>query len=140
MSENDPKNVPSSRLQAYLSGIVWRHKEADTLVVRTTRQMIKWFFDLVRNVLIIGVLKYLATKSGSLLLKVIWDVAFASLGVYCLSYMQTWQFRFFHPWWPANWARVADLLINLAVIAPIFYIIVYTVPWAIDEIARGQAK
>jgi hypothetical protein len=137
---DEARTVWFPRLKTYLSGVVWRHEEALQINTRNIRALIRWFFDLVKNVLIVGGLKFLAVRSDSVVLKVVGVAAFASILVYCVTYMQTWQVRLFHPWWPNNFARAADLLVNLAIVAPLFYIIVYTVPEAIDDIAKAQGK
>jgi hypothetical protein len=128
-----------ARLKAYLLGVVWKHEEAALMNFRNTRALIKRFFDLVRNILITGGLWYLALKSDSLLLKVMWDMASASIMLYCLSYLQTLRLRVFHPWWPARWARVADFLVSLVVVAPLLYLLLYTMPMTMREIAKAQA-
>jgi hypothetical protein len=137
---NEGRTVWFARLKAYLSGVVWRHEEPIQKNTRNIRALIRWLFDLVKNILIVGGLKFLAIKSGSVVLSLVGIVAFASIMLYCVTYMQTWQLRLFHPWWPNNLARASDLLVNLAIVAPIFYIIVYTVPEAIDDIAKAQGK
>jgi hypothetical protein len=139
MSDPSPK-IPLPRVQAYLSKVIWWHVGHDTVFLRSMRAFVKWFFDIVRNALIAGGLKYLATKTDSLLLKLLSEAASFALFAYCLSYVQTWQLRLLHPWWPSNWARVGDIIISLAIIGPLFYIIIQTIPVAIDEIAKAQVK
>jgi hypothetical protein len=72
---NSPK-IPLPRLQAYLSKVILWHGETDTTISLLVRQAVKWLFDLLRNAVIAGVVKYLATKSDSWLLKIVSDVAF----------------------------------------------------------------
>jgi hypothetical protein len=134
------QKIPFPRLQAYLSKVILWHSETDTTISLFVHQAVKWLFDLLRNAVIAGVVKYLATKADSWLLKIVSDAAFFALLAYCLSYVQTWQLRLFHPWEPAQWARVLDIIVSLLIIGPLFYAIIVGVPTAIDEIARAQSR
>ena len=136
----DSQKIPFPRLQAYLSKVILWHGETDTTISLFVRQVVKWLFDLLRNAVIAGVIKYLGTKSDSWLLKLVSEVAFVALLVYCLSYVQTWQLRLFHPWEPAQWARILDLVVTMLILGPVFYAIIVGVPTAIDEIAKAQAR
>jgi hypothetical protein len=118
--------------------VVWHPTDLQTH--NYVRQAAKWFFDLAKNARVAGALKFLATKSDSFLVKIASEVAFAALLFYCLSYVQGWHLRFFHPWWPAPWAKALDLLISMVLIAPLFYVIAISVPSAIDEVAKAQVK
>jgi hypothetical protein len=140
MTQDEPKVPLLARLQAYSSGVPWPLEEVDTAFVRSVRPPVKWLFDPIRNVFILGILKYVANKSGNPVLKDLYQICFALLIAYCLSYTQNFHFRFFHPWWPANWAKVADNLLILAVIVPLTWIIVYMLPIAIEDIAKSQTK
>jgi hypothetical protein len=135
----DGQKIPFPRLQKYLSGVIAWHP-TDLATHSYVRQGVKWFFDLVKNALVAGALKFLATRSDSLLIKIASDVAFYGLLFYCVSYVQSWHLHFFHPWWPARWAKTLDLLISILVITPLFYVIAISVPSAIDEIAKAQVK
>jgi len=130
----------SARLQTYLSGVIDRYDEPDTAFARWFRQATKWLFDLLRNAMIVGLLKYLAAKTNSGLLENIAALAFGVLLSYCLSYTNTWRITLLYPWYPANWARVMDVLVALVFLAPLTFLIVYTVPHAIEEIAKAQAR
>lgn len=130
----------SARLQTYLSGVIDRYDEPDTAFSRWFRQATKWVFDLLRNAMIVGLLKYLAPKTNNWLLE---DIALLASGIllsYCISYTTTWRVTLLYPWYPANWARVMDLLVGLAFLVPLTFLIVYTVPHAIEEIAKAQTK
>jgi hypothetical protein len=132
-------NSQIPRTQAYLAGVIhWQEMEIDK--AQKVRQFVKWFFDLVKNAFVVGGLKYIATKSDSLPFKIFAAGAFAFLGLYCVSYIRTWHLRFLHPWGPARWARIGDMLISLAIVGPLFVIIVISLPLAIVEIANTQMK
>jgi hypothetical protein len=139
MTEDRGKRIPFPRFQAYMAKVVvWHGVDAQTSGI--VRQGVKWFFDLIRNAVIAGVLKYLAAKSGGWVLEILSEGASLALLVYCMSYIQTWHLSFFHPWVPAKWARLLDVLVSLIVFLPLFYTIVYAVPTAIEEIAKAQSK
>jgi hypothetical protein len=137
MTEDGGKRSPFPGFQAYMvKSVVWHGVDAQTSDI--VRKGVKWFFDLIRNAVIAGVLSYLATKSNSVVLEILSGVASTALLVYCMSYFQTWHLSFFHPWTPARWARGLDIVANLVVILPLFYTVVYAVPTAIHEIAKAQ--
>jgi hypothetical protein len=119
-----------------VNSFIWHSVDAQTSAL--VRKGIKWFFDLIRNAVIAGVLGYLATKSNSVVLRILSEGASMALLVYCVSYIQTWHLSFFHPWAPAKWAFGLDVLVSLIVFVPLFYTIAYTAPTAIQEIANAQ--
>jgi hypothetical protein len=135
MTESEPPKAPS-----YLARMVVFREDEGTVYQLNARVIVKWFFHLVRNAMIAGVLKYLADKSDSWTLKIVSDCAFFALLLYCLSYIQTWHVNVFHPWRPAKWARILDGVISAAVFGGTWYLIGHSVPNAIEEIAKAQMK
>jgi hypothetical protein len=50
------------------------------------RNFSQWFFDLLRNFVLVGGLKYFAEKSGSTVLFYLHEFALVVIFFYCLSY------------------------------------------------------
>ncbi len=55
----------------------------------------KWFFDLLRNFVLVGGLKYFAEKSGSTVLFYLHEFALVVIFLYCLSYADQWYLNLF---------------------------------------------
>jgi hypothetical protein len=68
-------------------------RETDVFTSKLIRDGSKWVLDLLRNIIIVGVLQYLATKSDSIWMKGISALAYAALVAYCVSYLQWFSAR-----------------------------------------------
>ena len=55
----------------------------------------KWFFDLLRNFVLVGGLKYFYEKSGSAVLFYLHEFALVVIFLYCLSYADQWYLNLF---------------------------------------------
>jgi hypothetical protein len=101
----------------------------------------KWVFDLFRNAMIAGVLKYLSDKSPtSWVLYIAAEVASLALLFYCLAYVHGWMLQPFHPMKNQRIAFWLNLIVTLCVSFPLFLAISKGVPTAIEAVAQGQAK
>ena len=58
-------------------------------------QFLQWFFDLLRNFVLVGGLKYFAEKSGSTVLFYLHEFAQIVIFLYCLSYADQWYLNLF---------------------------------------------
>ena len=131
--------IPLQKLQAYLSGIV-QFRTFDYTISEWIRAVTKWIFDLLRNAIIAGVLKYLADKSSNLYLRILAEVAFFALLAYCISYLQTWNLRPFHPMKNQKIARILDVTVYAVIFGSLFWLIAKALPAAIEAVAQGQAR
>ena len=59
------------------------------------RNFSQWFFDLLRNFVLVGGLKYFAEKSGSTVLFYLHEIALLVILAYCLSYADQWYINLF---------------------------------------------
>ena len=59
------------------------------------RNFSQWFFDLLRNFVLVGGLKYFYEKSGSTVLFYLHEFALVVIFLYCLSYADQWYVNLF---------------------------------------------
>ena len=141
MSDSSDKKV-SGRWDAfgrYLSGVFVLFTESgDYWAAGKIQSVSKWIFDVLKNAMVAGTLKYLAEKSGSLTLKICADVAFLALLAYCSAFNNTFMFRFFHPLKNQQLTFILDVIVSLAIILPLALAIYGAIPTAIDAIAQSQ--
>ncbi len=120
--------IPFPRFQAYLrESFQWVPTEVATAA--RIRDLVKWFFDLLKNAVVAGVLKYLADKTGSALLRTVADFALLFLLVYCWSYVNTWHIAIFH-----------GLVLNVVLCLALWWVIMRGIAVSVDEVAKGQLK
>jgi hypothetical protein len=74
----DPSNYRKSLLE---------QPQGEIALADLTRNFSHWFFDLLRNFVLVGGLRYFAEKSGS---TIPWVIALFVILLYCLSYADQW--------------------------------------------------
>src|SRR5215475_11856544 len=84
-----------TRFETYLTGVFHPFQE-ERVVAGVVQSFYSWFFGLLRNTFICGVLQYLADESGSVALQILAIVAYFALAAYCLSYINMWVLTPFH--------------------------------------------
>ena len=104
------------------------------------RNFSHWFFDLLRNFVLVGGLRYFAEKSGSTILWVLHAFALFVILLYCLSYADQWYvnvFGFLDDRRHAHWLNRA---VNMGIAIGL---LLGSIWWAADvivaEIAHAQA-
>ena len=70
-------------------------REGEIAVAQLVRNFSQWFFDLLRNFVLVGGLKYFYEKSGSLVLFYLHEFALVVIFLYCLSYADQWYLNLF---------------------------------------------
>src|SRR5260370_5739231 len=88
-----------------------------------SRALTKWLFDLLRNIVMVGFLFYLAKRTNNSILHVAAAVANAMLLVYLLSYLNTWSIRPYQTYYRLQNPSVVDLIIMMIVVGLITLII-----------------
>ena len=78
----------------YLSQL-FVQRENELAVFNVVRNFSQWFFDLLRNFVLVGGLKYFYEKSGSEVLFYLHQIALVVIFVYCLSYADQWYINLF---------------------------------------------
>ena len=129
------EKIPFPRFQNYLRGVFKPTVDAQTSFL-ISHTFSKWVFDLFRNAMIAGVLKYLSDRNGGWILWIASQVAFLALLMYCLSYVHSWMLTPFHFMKNQKIAFVLDFFVTLLITLPLWF----AVPLAIEAVAQGQAK
>lgn len=104
----DSQPIPFPRLQNYIRNCVSRDETASSLAV-PTRALIRWLFDLLRNLMILGFLLFIAQKTASETLAKVVYLALGLLYVYLWSYINPWRF---HPFYFVK-NRSAERVLNI---------------------------
>ena len=71
----------------------WR--EGEIALWQLVRNFSQWFFDLLRNFVLVGGLKYFYEMSGSEVLFYLHQFALGVIFLYCLSYADQWYINLF---------------------------------------------
>jgi hypothetical protein len=125
----------------YLSGVfVVFTGSSDYWYAGKVQCLSKWIFDVLKNAMVAGTLKFLADKTGFLILRIASDVAFLALLAYVTAYNNTFMFRFFHPLKNQRLAFALDAIVSMAILLPVFLVIYWAIPAAIDAIAKSQGQ
>jgi hypothetical protein len=102
------------------------------------RNVCKWVLDLLRNIIIVGVIQFMAVKTGSIWVKALSWISYTALLGYCSSYIQVWTAR----------ADVGSTLktrlavfiaVSLVLLAALFLMNI-GLDRVIDEVAKAQTK
>lgn len=125
------------KLCARIFGKAFIHEKDRKIASEKFRVFSRWYFETVRNILVVASVQFLAKKSGS---KPVLFVALLSgwiLVFHAQSYIDPYLI------WPKNifklqWLNIASaLLINLLIFLPLIFVITIYVPSLIDTIAQG---
>lgn len=112
--------------------------EGEITVLDAIRNFAKWFFDLLRNFVLVGGLKYFAEKSDSTVLFYLHEFALLVIFFYCLSYADQWYINLFGFLDNKKLACWLDLAFNAVVAIGIFLIINRGASIIVAEISRAQ--
>ena len=112
--------------------------QGEIALVDLTRNFSHWFFDLLRNFVLVGGLRYFAEKSGSTILWVLHGIALFVILLYCLSYADQWYVNVFGFLEDRRLAHRLNRLVNFT----LAFLLLGTIWWAVDvivgEIAHAQ--
>ena len=133
------EKIPFPRFQNYLKGVFKPTADAHMSFLMS-HSLSKWIFDLFRNAMIAGVLKYLSDRSGNWILWSASELASAALLFYCLSYVHSWMLQPFHPMKNQKVAFWLNLVATLCISLPLWLLVIKGVPAAIEAVAQGQAR
>jgi hypothetical protein len=81
-------------LRTYLNHVFEQPKE-EVAAATVVRNFSIWFFRLLRNFVLVGLLKYFYEKSGSPIFFCIHQLALFVIFLYCLSYVDQWYANLF---------------------------------------------
>jgi hypothetical protein len=109
--------------------------------LRTTgmiRKACKWFLDLLQNLIVVGVIQYMAQKSGNVWIKALSMISYIALYGYCASYVQMWSARVDIGKSPA--VRVAVFISVSVMLAAVLIGVSIATTRVVDEIAKAQMR
>ncbi|NPU10916.1 hypothetical protein HL666_09095 [Bradyrhizobium sp. 83002] len=108
--------------------------------VTLSRSISKGFFDLIRNLAVIGALKYFADKTGNAYLELAVQLCFCVMIVWVYSYLIIWKVRLFgHLTW-GGFGDLIDALLTWALSTAAALFIFRTIGSIVDAIVKGQIK
>jgi len=102
------------------------------------RNFSQWFFDLLRNFVLVGGLKYFAEKSGSMVLFYLHEFALVVIFFYCLSYADQWYLNLFGFLENKRLAHGLNRTINFGIAAALFLVISWGASVIVAEISHAQ--
>ena len=102
------------------------------------RNFSKWFFDLLRNFVLVGGLKYFAEKSGSTVLFYLHEFALLVILAYCISCADQWYINLFSFVENKRLAHWLNMTVNIDVAVLLFLVINRAASTIVAEISRAQ--
>jgi hypothetical protein len=121
----------------YLSQLV-EQRPGEQAVFEVVRNFSNWFFDLLRNFVLVGGLKYFAEKSGSTILFYLHEFALFVLLLYCLSYADQWYVNVFGFLENRRHAHWLNRIVNISIAFALFLAIWWGSHTIVAEISRAQ--
>jgi hypothetical protein len=102
------------------------------------RNFSRWFFDLLRNFVLVGGLRFFAEKSGSEILWSLHVIALVVIVLYCLSYADQWYVNIFGFMENKRLAHLLNRLANVGVAVALLAVIWWAADVILDEIAHAH--
>jgi hypothetical protein len=102
------------------------------------RNFSQWFFDLLRNFVLVGGLAYFYEKSGSPVLFYLHEFALLVIFFYCLSYADQWYLNLFSFIDDKRVAHALNRTVNIAIAVVLFLVIRWSVSIIVVEISHAQ--
>ena len=102
------------------------------------RNFSQWFFDLLRNFVLVGGLKYFYEKSGSTVLFYLHEFALGVIFLYCLSYADQWYINLFSFLEDRRLADWLNRTVNLSLAVVLFLMIRWGASVIVAEISHAQ--
>ncbi|MFO7478475.1 MAG: hypothetical protein R6X03_09050 [Methyloceanibacter sp.] len=116
-----------------------QQRQGEIALWQLVRNFSRWFFDLLRNFVLVGALKYFYETSGSTVLLYLHEFALVVIFLYCLSYADQWYinlFGFLENKRRAHWLNRA---VNFGVAAGLFLLIRWAASIIVTEISHAHA-
>jgi hypothetical protein len=117
---------------------LFERPQEELALLQLVRNFSQWFFELLRNFVLVGALKYFAEKSGSVILFYLHEVALVVIFLYCLSYADQWYinlFSFLENKRLGHWLNIA---VNIGIAILLFWMINRGVSVIVAEISRAH--
>jgi hypothetical protein len=113
-------------------------REGEIALWQLVRNFSQWFFDLLRNFVLVGGLKYFYEKSLSPVLFYLHEFALAVIFVYCLSYADQWYLNLFSFLDNKRLAHWLNRTVNISIAIVLFLMIRLAASVIVAEISHAQ--
>ena len=117
---------------------LFERPEGEVALLDAARNFSQWFFDLLRNFVLVGGLKYFAEKSGSTILFYLHELALVVILLYCLSYADQWYINLFNFLENKRIAHWLNRTVNIGIAVLLFWMINRGASIIVGEISRAQ--
>ena len=118
--------------------LVLQTREGQVELWQLVSNFSKWFFELLRNLVLVGGLKYFYEKSGSAVLFYLHELALVVLFFYCLSYADQWYVNLFGFLEDKRRAHWLNRTVNFGIAVALFFAIRWGVSVIVAEISHAQ--
>ena len=102
------------------------------------RNFWQWFFDLLRNFVLVGGLKYFYEKSGSTVLFYLHELALGVIFLYCRSYADRWYLNLFVFLDDRKLAHLLNRVVNIPIAIVLFLMIRWGASIVVAEISHAH--
>jgi hypothetical protein len=113
-------------------------REGEIAAAQLVRNFSQWFFELLRNFVLVGGLKYFYEKSGSPVLFYLHEFALVVIFFYCLSYADQWYINLFSFLSDKRLAHWLNRAVNFIIAIVLFFMIRWGVNIIVAEISHAQ--
>ena len=113
-------------------------REGEIAAAQLVRNFSQWFFELLRNFVLVGGLKYFYEKSGSPVLFYLHEFALVVIFFYCLSYADQWYINLFSFLGDKRLAHWLNRAVNFIIAIVLFFLIRWGVNIIVAEISHAQ--
>lgn len=124
--------------RAYLDRL-FEQPRGEVAAATVVRNFSIWFFGLLRNFVLVGLLKYFYDKSGSPLLFYIHQFALFVIFIYCLSYIDQWYVNVFSFLENRKLAHWLNLAVNAVITVVLFVIVNRATTMVVTELSKAHA-
>ena len=115
-----------------------QQREGEIALWQLVRNFSQWFFDLLRNFVLVGGLKYFYEKSGSTVLFYLHEFALGVIFLYCLSYADQWYLNLFGFLENRKIAHLLNRAVNISMAILLFLMIRWGASIIVAEISHAQ--
>ncbi|MBC8012542.1 MAG: hypothetical protein H7X74_00390 [Methyloceanibacter sp.] len=115
-----------------------QQREGEIALWQLVRNFSQWFFDLLRNFVLVGGLKYFYEKSGSAVLFYLHEFALVVIFLYCLSYADQWYLNLFSFLENKRLAHWLNRTVNISMAVVLFFMIRWGASVVVAEISHAQ--
>jgi hypothetical protein len=135
-SKTDQQESKLDRFSRFLRKMV-ADSDTEPKTAADLRAFTKWLFDLLRNILIVGFLFYLAKRTDSIVLRAAAAVADGMLIIFLLSYFNPWAVRPYQTFYRLQKPSVVDFILWVVAVVPVAFLVAISIPYVANQIASG---